>query len=65
MSADILLQLRSHRTRSRAERRAETRRTRGLLLGRSRAARAVAFAILALVARFATPWSTGTEGGRS
>ena len=50
MSADILLQLRSHRTRSRAERRAEARRTRGLLLGRSRVARVLAFAVLALLA---------------
>mgnify|MGYP000678065654 CR=1 FL=1 len=24
-----------------------------------------AFAVLALIARFATPWSAGTEGGRS
>lgn len=38
------------RTRAAAERRAEVRRTRGLLLGRSRAARLVAFALLALLA---------------
>ena len=41
------------RARARAERRAQARRTRGLLLGRSRLARAVALLILAL---FAFSW---------
>ena len=40
---------RASRARRRAERRAETRRTRGLLLGRSRAARVLAFLILAFL----------------
>lgn len=38
------------RSKARAERRAEVRRTRGLLLGQSRVARVVAFLILALLA---------------
>lgn len=41
------------RARARAERRAETKRTRGLLLGQSKVARVVAFAILAF---FALSW---------
>lgn len=44
--------LHSH-ARRRAERRAETRRTRGLLLGKSRLARVLALLILAL---FAASW---------
>lgn len=50
MSAETLASIRRTRARSRAERAAEAKRTRGLLLGTSKVARVVAFAILAFVA---------------
>ncbi|WP_103063818.1 carbohydrate ABC transporter permease [Actinomyces qiguomingii] len=56
MSSETIVQplsLRRTRQRDRAERRAEIRRTRGLLLGDSKAARVIAFLILAL---FAFTW---------
>ncbi|WP_303323802.1 carbohydrate ABC transporter permease [Actinomyces radicidentis] len=55
MSTEALapITFRASRARARAERRAETKRTRGLLLGQSKVARVVAFAILAF---FALSW---------
>ncbi|PHP52642.1 carbohydrate ABC transporter permease [Actinomyces ruminis] len=56
MSAESVappISLRDRHRRERAERKAEVRRTRGLLLGDSKVARVVAFAILAL---FAFTW---------
>ncbi|MCL3777122.1 MULTISPECIES: carbohydrate ABC transporter permease [unclassified Actinomyces] len=52
MSAEVLNQpaFLQARSRARAERRAEVRSTRGLLMGRSKVGRVVAFLILALVA---------------
>ncbi|MDU0348742.1 carbohydrate ABC transporter permease [Actinomyces sp. MRS3W] len=53
MSAESVVTFHQARSRTRAERKAEIRRTRGLLLGQSKVARVVAFLILAL---FAFSW---------
>ena len=52
MSTEVMTPLTflKERARAHAERRAETRRTRGLLMGQSRVGRVIAFAVLALLA---------------